>query len=69
VILSVFIFTKVHVIAVILPNFYYTNKNFFWIIFGNILVGSFADPCMPSAFNAGSARGQRKSRVPSKPRS
>jgi hypothetical protein len=35
VIFSVFIFTKVLVTAVILPNFYYANKNiFFWIIFG-----------------------------------
>jgi len=67
VIFSVFIFTKV---LVILPNFYYTNKNiFFGLVLAKILVGSFAESCMPSAPSAGSARGQRKSRVLSKPRS
>jgi hypothetical protein len=44
--------------AVILPNFCYPNKNIFWNTFlWKILVGSFAESCLPTVHPAGSVRG------------
>jgi len=51
-------FYKVLFTAVILPNFCYPNKNIFEIFFfGKILVGSFAESCLPAVHPVGSVRG------------
>jgi hypothetical protein len=56
--------------TVILSNFCYPNKNIFFcgLFLAKILVGSFAESCLPLAPSAGSARDQWKSRVRSKPK-
>jgi predicted lysophospholipase L1 biosynthesis ABC-type transport system permease subunit len=44
--------------AVILQNFCYLNKNIFWNTFlWEILVGSFAESCLPAVYPAESVRG------------
>lgn len=55
---SAYIFAKVLFTAIILPNIFHTlTRIFFWIISGNILVGSLAKSCLLSAPSTGSVKG------------
>jgi hypothetical protein len=63
-----FIFFTSPFTAVILPNFCYPNKNIFGIFFWTILVGSFAESCLPAVHPAGSVRGLWKIGMQFRPR-